>query len=133
MKREDFTGDDPWCRTCKLVSTSELADRGALLTPEHGEEEDLNDGKCDEQLTAPDVAGGQLVIRSTGGGEEEVTAKTSDESTNDFAHTSVEQHLSSTHSFNQPQSGNTSDKGDHACTWICQLQYWQGTSETYPR
>jgi hypothetical protein len=44
-----------------------------------------------------------------------MSAKTSDDGTNDFSDTSVEQHLSSTHSFDQPESRDTSDKGDHAC------------------
>jgi hypothetical protein len=89
------------------------------LTPEHGEEEDLDDCEGDEQLATSDVAGCQLVLGSTGRGEEEVTAETGNQGTNDFAHTSVEQHLSSTHSLDQPESGNASDKGDHACRrWV---------------
>jgi hypothetical protein len=83
------------------------------LTPECGEEQDLNDGKRDKQLTTTDVAGRQLIVRGTTRSEQEVTAETSNDGTDDFASTTDEQHLSSTEPFDEPEGGNASGKGDH--------------------
>lgn len=85
---------------------------GPTHTPEHGKEQDLQDGKCNKQLATSDVVRRQLIIRCSRRRQHKVSTQSSNDRTGDFSSRSDEQHFATTESFNEPQGRDRANERD---------------------